>query len=136
TYVGDANNVARSLGVACGLVGASFRVTSPAGYTFDDATVDRLRAAGADPVVIDDASDAVAGADVVYTDAWYSMGQEAEKVERTEAFARWRVDESLMARTAPGAVFLHCLPAHRGEEATDGVLDGPASRIWQQAHNR
>lgn len=136
TYVGDANNVARSLGVACGLVGASFRVTSPAGYTFDDATIDRLRAAGADPLVIDDASDAAAGADVVYTDAWYSMGQEAEKVERTEAFARWSVDESLMARTAPGAVFLHCLPAHRGEEATDAVLDGPASRIWQQAHNR
>jgi ornithine carbamoyltransferase len=136
TYVGDANNVARSLGMACGLAGASFRVSSPKGYTFDDRDLARLRSVGGDPEVVDDPADAVAGADVVYTDAWYSMGQEAERVERTEAFADWQVDDALMSRAAPDAVFLHCLPAHRGDEATDAVLDGPSSRIWAQAHNR
>lgn len=136
TYVGDANNVARSLGVACGLVGAQFRISSPPGYTFDEASLDRIRNAGADPLVVDDPGDAADGAGVVYTDAWYSMGQEEEARERTEAFARWRVDAGLMARTAPGAVFLHCLPAHRGEEVTDEVLDGPSSRVWPQAQNR
>lgn len=135
-YIGDANNVARSLGVACGLVGAEFRVSSPPGYTFDEASLDRLGAAGCTPAVSGDPLDAVDGADVVYTDAWYSMGQEDERVTRTEAFARWQVDSSMMDRAAPGAVFMHCLPAHRGDEATDDVLDGPRSRIWPQAHNR
>jgi ornithine carbamoyltransferase len=136
TYVGDANNVARSLGVACGMVGAKFRVSSPPGYTFDESSLDRLRAAGAEPMVVEDPGDAVDGADAVYTDAWYSMGQEDERTERTEAFSRWRVDAALMRRTAADAVFLHCLPAHRGDEATDEVLDGERSRIWPQAHNR
>jgi ornithine carbamoyltransferase len=136
SYVGDANNVARSLGAACGLVGAHFRVSSPPGYRFDELVLDRLRASGAEPAVIDDPTEAVAGADVVYTDAWYSMGQEAERAERAEAFSPWQVNAELMAGAAPGAVFLHCLPAHRGDEATDEVLDGPSSRIWQQAQNR
>lgn len=136
TYVGDANNVARSLGVACGLVGARFTVTSPPGYTFDEASLDRLRAAGADPVVVDDPAEAVKGAQVVYTDAWYSMGQEDEREVRTRDFARWQVDTALMELAAPDAVFLHCLPAHRGDEVTDEVLDGPHSRVWQQAENR
>jgi ornithine carbamoyltransferase len=135
-YIGDANNVARSLGIACGLVGASFTVSSPPGYTFDDASIDRIRAGGGDVVVIDDPVDAVAGADAVYTDAWYSMGQEAERVVRTEAFARWQVDDALMDAASERAIFMHCLPAHRGDEATDGVLDGPRSRIWSQAKNR
>ncbi|MFZ4520013.1 MAG: ornithine carbamoyltransferase [Microthrixaceae bacterium] len=136
TYVGDANNVARSLGIGCGMLGLRFRVSSPPGYGFGPVDLDRLAAAGARPEVVEDPAAAVAGADVVYTDAWYSMGQETEQRERREAFARWRVDEALMARAADDAVFLHCLPAHRGDEATDGVLDGPASRIWPQAHNR
>ena len=136
TYVGDANNVARSLGIGCGLLGLRFRVSSPPGYGFGAVDLDRLEVAGARPEVVEDPAAAVAGADVVYTDAWYSMGQEDEQRERREAFARWRVDEALMARAADGAVFLHCLPAHRGDEATDGVLDGTASRIWPQAHNR
>ncbi len=135
-YVGDANNVARSLGIGCGLVGASFRISSPPGYTFDDTSLDRIRAAGTDVAVFDDPVDAVDGADAVYTDAWYSMGQEEEKRIRQEAFARWRVDDALMGRTSPDAVFLHCLPAHRGDEATDDVLDGARSRIWPQAANR
>jgi len=136
TYVGDANNVARSLGVACGLVGTEFRVSNPPGYDFDDVSLDRLRTAGCDVVLEPDPAQAVKGADVVYTDAWYSMGQEQEKIVRSEAFARWRVDDELMSRTSERAIFLHCLPAHRGDEATDDVLDGPRSRIWAQAYNR
>ena len=140
-YVGDANNVARSLAIGCALAGAEFRISSPAGYTFPAAELDRIATAGSSAgegaaVVLDDPAEAVAGADAVYTDAWYSMGQEAEKVTRREAFARWRVDEALMAKAGPRAVFLHCLPAHRGDEATDGVLDGPQSRIFDQAENR
>jgi ornithine carbamoyltransferase len=136
TYVGDANNVARSLGIGCGLVGASFRLSSPPGYRFDEASLDRIRASGADVEVVDDPYQAVAGADAVYTDAWYSMGQEEEQRVRREAFDRWRVDAALMAAAGERAIFLHCLPAHRGDEATDDVLDGPSSRIWAQAHNR
>ena len=135
-YVGDANNVARSLGIGCGLSGMQFRVSSPAGYGFDDPSLDRIRAAGAEVAVIDDPRVAVDGADVVYTDAWYSMGQEEEQRVRREAFARWQVGADLMALAGPDAIFLHCLPAHRGDEATDEVLDGPSSRIWAQAHNR
>jgi len=135
-YVGDANNVARSLGVACGLVGIEFRVSTPPGYGFDAASINRLGAAGTDVVLSDGPEAAVDGADVVYTDAWYSMGQEAERIERTEAFARWQVDDELMSRASERAIFLHCLPAHRGDEATDDVLDGPRSRIWPQARNR
>jgi ornithine carbamoyltransferase len=136
TYVGDANNVARSLGVACGLMGLEFRVSNPPGYDFDEASLERLRSAGCDVVLQHDPVLAVGGADVVYTDAWYSMGQEDEKVIRTAAFADWRVDDALMAHAADRAIFLHCLPAHRGDEATDSVLDGPHSRIWPQAYNR
>ncbi len=136
TYVGDANNVARSLGVACGLVGAEFRVSNPPGYDFDEDSLDRLRAAGCDVVLEPDPAQAVKGADVVYTDAWYSMGQEQEKLARTAAFDRWRVDPDLMSVASSRAIFLHCLPAHRGDEATDEVLDGPRSRIWPQARNR
>ena len=136
TYVGAANNVARSLGLACGLVGAAFRVSHPPGYGFDDATVDRLHATGGSFELVEDPQQAVRGAHVVYTDAWYSMGQEEERRVRTEAFARWQVDGALMAAAAEGAIFLHCLPAHRNDEATDEVLDGPASRIWPQAYNR
>ena len=135
-YIGDANNVARSLAIGCGLVGASFRISSPPGYRFDEVSLDRIRSGGADVSVLDDPFEAVDGAEVVYTDAWYSMGQEEEQRIRQEAFDRWRVDESLMAAAGPDAVFLHCLPAHRGDEATNGVLDGPQSRIWPQAHNR
>ena len=135
-YVGDANNVARSLGIGCGLTGVSFRISSPPGYRFDDEQLDRIRSSGGDVAVIDDPYEAVAGAQAVYTDAWYSMGQEEEQRIRREAFDRWRVDEAMMAAAGPDAVFLHCLPAHRGDEATDGVLDGPQSRIWPQAHNR
>lgn len=135
-YIGDANNVARSLGLACALVGAEFRVSSPPGYRFDPQTLERFAAAGGAVTEADDPVAAAKGANVIYTDAWYSMGQEDEKRIRTEAFEAWRVDERLMDVAADDAIFLHCLPAHRGEEATDSVLDGPQSRIWAQAQNR
>lgn len=135
-YVGDANNVARSLAMACGLVGIPFRVSSPPGYEFDATSVARLTAAGADLTVTERPEAAVAGADVIYTDAWYSMGQEGERIERTAAFGPWQVDAALMASASDRAIFLHCLPAHRGDEATDEVLDGAQSRIWNQARNR
>jgi len=135
-YIGDANNVARSLGLACGMVGAEFRVSNPPGYGFDDATIERLRSTGGTVELIEDPSAAAAGADVLYTDAWYSMGQEEEQRIRTEAFARWQIDAALLAVAGPDAIFLHCLPAHRNDEATDEVLDGPQSRIWPQAYNR
>lgn len=135
-WVGDFSNVARSLALACAMTGIAVRVASPDGYGPSDADLARVRALGGDIEVCPDAASAVAGADAVSTDAWYSMGQEAEAAARRPLFAPYRVDAALMARAAPGAVFLHCLPAHRGEEVTDEVLDGPASRVWPQAANR
>jgi ornithine carbamoyltransferase len=135
-YVGDANNVARSLALAAVMVGMKVRVASPAGYQFDEATIDRLTTLGAAPVITDRPVEAVSGADVVYTDVWTSMGQEAESEERLRAFEGFQVDERLMDAAQHGAVFLHCLPAHRGEEVSAAVVDGSRSRVWVQAANR
>jgi ornithine carbamoyltransferase len=135
-YVGDANNVARSLALGAGLAGMNFRISSPPGYGFTDADLDHVRLTGLRPKIFDRPEDAVAGADAVYTDAWTSMGQEEESEQRRRDFEGFTVDERLMGFAQAGAIFLHCLPAHRGEEATDTVLDGPGSRIWVQAANR
>jgi ornithine carbamoyltransferase len=135
-YVGDFNNVARSLTLAAALTGMRVRLGCPPGYGPDPDDLARLRAAGCDPVVTGQAVEAAAGADVVYTDVWTSMGQEAEAADRRRAFAGFTVDESVMAAAAPGAVFMHCLPAHRGEEVAAEVIDGPRSVVWQQAANR
>ena len=135
-YVGDANNVARSLGLACGLAGMSFRLASPGGYGFSAVDVDRFAAAGIEPRVFDRPEEAVDGADVIYTDTWTSMGQEQEAKQRRRDFEGFQINEPLMARAQTDAIFLHCLPAHRNEEVTDGVLDGARSRIWVQAANR
>ncbi|MCC5952364.1 MAG: ornithine carbamoyltransferase [Acidimicrobiia bacterium] len=135
-YVGDANNVARSLVLATVAVGMDVRVAAPAGYGFSEADRAVLDAAGARPLVVEDPAEAVAGVDAVYTDVWTSMGQEDEAAERRRAFAGYTVDEALMAHAGPDAIFLHCLPAHRGEEVDDPVLDGPRSRVWPQATNR
>jgi len=132
-YVGDWNNVSRSLGLALGLVGATLRIGCPPGYGPGDGDLDRLAAAGARPEVWGRPEEAVKGADAVYTDVWTSMGQEGEAEARRRAFAGWTVTPELMALAAEGAVFLHCLPAHRGEEVDAAVLDGPASRVWPQA---
>jgi len=133
-YVGDWNNVARSLGLALGLVGATIRFGCPPGFGPDEADLDHLAAAA--PTVHDRPDEAVKSADAVYTDVWTSMGQEAEAEARRRAFQGWTVTPSVMAAAAPEAVFLHCLPAHRGEEVTAAVLEGPASRVWPQAANR
>jgi ornithine carbamoyltransferase len=135
-WVGDGNNVARSLTLACGLAGIDIRLASPPDHQVDAVAVDGARAAGVTVTVTTDPAEAVAGADAVYTDVWVSMGQEAEQRQRLDAFAGYQVDEALMSRAAPGAVFLHCLPAHRGQEVSAGVIDGSASAVWQQAENR
>ncbi|HEX2043341.1 MAG TPA: ornithine carbamoyltransferase [Acidimicrobiales bacterium] len=130
-WVGDGNNVCRSLLLAGAMVGMTLRVAAPPGYEPDP---DVVRSTGA--VVTADPDQTVAGADVVSTDVWASMGQEEEAAERRVAFAGFTVDDRLMSLAGPDAVFLHCLPAHRGEEVTASVLDGPASLVWEQAANR
>ncbi len=136
TYVGDANNVARSLGLAVGKLGAEFRIASPSGYQFDPVDLDRLAASSVVPVVSDRAADVVPGSDVIYADTWTSMGQEDEHAQRLRDFEGFQVTEELVAEAGERSVFMHCLPAHRGEEATDGALDGQQSRIWVQAAHR
>jgi ornithine carbamoyltransferase len=135
-YVGDGNNVAASLAYAAALTGFELVVSSPSGYELDDDTVARARNLGGTVERVSDPHEAVRGVDAIYTDAWFSMGQESEAALRRPAFEPYRVDEALVALADPDAILLHCLPAHRGEEATDAVLDGPRSRIWRQAENR
>jgi ornithine carbamoyltransferase len=135
-WVGDFSNVARSLALASAMVGIEVRVATPEGYGPSADDLARVRALGGTIDVADTPAEAVAGVDAVSTDAWYSMGQEAEAAHRRPLFEPYRVDAALMAGAAPEAIFLHCLPAHRGEEVTDEVLDGPASRVWPQAANR
>lgn len=135
-YVGDANNVCRSLVLGAGLAGMDVRVACPPDYGFTDVDTDRIRASGLDPLVTNRVEDAVDGADFVYTDVWTSMGQEEESAQRLRAFEGFTVDSPMMGLAAPDAAFLHCLPAHRGQEATGDVVDGAQSLIWQQAENR
>ena len=135
-YVGDANNVASSLALGAGRTGMVFRIASPGGYGFGEDQLVRLQAAGAEVLGFEDPRAAVAGADAVYTDVWTSMGQEAEAERRLRDFAGFAVTPELMDAAAPHAVFLHCLPARRGEEVEAAVIDGPRSRVWQQAANR
>jgi ornithine carbamoyltransferase len=135
-YVGDGNNVARSLALAAGLLGMEVRIATPPGYAMRPEDLDRLRLAGIDPVITSNAREAVTGIDIVYTDVWTSMGQEAEAELRRRAFEGFTVDDDLLAAAGPKAAFLHCLPAHRGEEVTSSVADGGQSLIWPQAENR
>jgi ornithine carbamoyltransferase len=137
-FVGDGNNVARSLAVAAAMAGLKFVLACPAGYAFPDAFRARFAAAfpGTPLRVEHDPALAVVGADVLYTDVWASMGQEAEAEVRRAAFEPFRVDDALLGRARPDVIFLHCLPAHRGEEVTDSVLDGPRSLVIPQAANR
>jgi ornithine carbamoyltransferase len=135
-YVGDGNNVCRSLVLAAGMLGMDVAVASPPGYQPPEIDVERFRAAGIEAQITEKPDEALDGADAVYTDAWYSMGQEAEASARRPLFQPYQVNPELMAKADPGAIFLHCLPAHRGDEVVDEVLDGPQSRIWPQAQNR
>ena len=134
-YVGDANNVAFSLALGAGLAQMDFRIASPGGYAFSESDLERITMVNA-PKVFKRPEEAVDGADVVYTDTWTSMGQEDEAAQRRRDFEGFRVDDKMMEAASTRAIFLHCLPAHRNEEATDAVLDGPNSRIWVQAANR
>ncbi len=134
-YVGDGNNVCHSLMVAAAMQGMSVRVATPLGYEPSSDYVDQARLHG--PVQItDDPVEAVRGADVVYTDVWASMGQEAEAEDRARRFFPFQVNGPLFAMANPEAIFLHCLPAHRGDEVTDEVMDHPRSRVYDQAENR
>jgi ornithine carbamoyltransferase len=136
-WVGDYNNVARSLGEISALLGAHLRFGCPVGYGPDLAELERLERLGASGVTATHrASEAVAGAHAVHTDTWVSMGQEAEMGARKQDFEGFTVDTDLMALAAPEAVFMHCMPAHRGWEVSADVIDGPQSVIFQQGHNR
>ena len=135
-YVGDGNNVAASLAFASALTGIEFTVSSPAGYELDPEVVARARNLGGSVELVTDPFDAVKGADAIYTDVWTSMGQETESDIRRAAFAGYRVSEEMLGAADAEAVFLHCLPAHRGEECDAAVIDGPRSVVWEQAANR
>lgn len=137
-YVGDANNTARSLAVACGKLGAKFSIACPQGYEFDEDFLSRLNRElpNLDLQTTHDPTEAVADACGVYTDVWASMGQESQQQQRQRDFADYQINAQLMSHAPSDASFLHCLPAHRGEEVTDEVIDGPNSAVFQQAANR
>jgi ornithine carbamoyltransferase len=137
-FVGDGNNVASSLMQGAAHFGMSFTIASPPGYELNEETVDAAANIRADFKVemMHDPVAAVRDADVVYTDTWVSMGQEAETAKRVEAFKQYQVNDALLAHASPRAMVLHCLPAHRGQEITDPVADGAHSAIFQQAENR
>jgi ornithine carbamoyltransferase len=137
-FIGDGNNVARSLALGCGKLGVRFILAAPKGYGFDAAFLEAYRRAAPAGVLLDEAdpAKAVAAADVIYTDVWASMGQEGEAGERRRHFKPFQVNSALMKKAAADAIFMHCLPAHRGEEVTDEVIESPRSVVFQQAGNR
>jgi len=134
-WVGDGNNMANSWLNAAYRLGFELRIACPEGYDPDPAILERARGS-AQIMITRDPREAVEGAHVVNTDVWASMGQEEEQAQRERAFANFQVDNALMARAASDAIFLHCLPAHRGEEVAAEVIDGPRSRVWDEAENR
>ena len=137
-FIGDGNNVARSLASVCGRLGISFAIASPKGFELDEPFRMRLakECPGMDFIETNDPAAAVKGADVVYTDVWASMGQEGESQERLRSFSAFQVNSSLMAKAPAGCLVMHCLPAHRGEEIADDVLESKASIVFDQAENR
>ena len=135
-WIGDGNNMAHSWIHAAQLLGFDLKLACPAGYVPSEQIMASATQAGARVRVCDDVHEAAAGAQVVTTDVWASMGQEDEAQARREAFAGFMVDDAVMSVSAPQSVFLHCLPAHRGEEVSASVIDGPHSRVWDEAENR
>jgi ornithine carbamoyltransferase len=138
-YVGDGNNVATSLAQASLMLGVHFRIASPAGFELSADRIDTCRRVswgGATMTLMTDPFEAVVGADAVYTDVWTSMGQEGEAAARERVFGPYQVNEALMGAAGPAAHFMHCLPAHRGAEVTDAVMDSAASLVFDQAENR
>ncbi len=139
-YIGDGNNVAHSLAEACAIAGMHFAVAAPEGYTCDaqiiEAASERARQTGGSVTVTHDPVEAISDADAVYTDTWVSMGQEQEKEARLKIFMPYQVNKALYAHAKPDAVFLHCLPAYRGFEMTEDIIDGPLSVVFDEAENR
>jgi ornithine carbamoyltransferase len=135
-YIGDANNVWRSLALAAAMTGIRIRTASPDGYEPDADDLARVARLGGEVEVTSDPMEAASGADALYTDVWTSMGQEDEQELRRKAFAGFTIDDDMVRCAAADAVVLHCLPAHRGEEITASVLEGPRSVVWRQAANR
>lgn len=139
TYVGDGNNMANSLLLGCALAGMHVRIAAPQGFEPDAAIVEKARAIAGDQsevVITPDPELAAKGAQVLYTDVWASMGQESEAESRTPVFQPYQINDLLLGLADPEAIVLHCLPAHRGEEITDAVLEGSQSRVWDEAENR
>jgi ornithine carbamoyltransferase len=139
TYVGDGNNVANSLMLGCALAGMNVRVAFPDGYEPDAGVVEQAKAIAqnqTEVILTNDPEIAVKGAQVLYTDVWASMGQEAEADNRLPIFQPYQISEQLLSLADPEAIVLHCLPAHRGEEITEEVIEGSQSRVWDQAENR
>jgi ornithine carbamoyltransferase len=135
-FIGDGNNVARSLAYGCALVGATCTIASPEGFALSDDDVATTRALGGEVDRCETAAEAATGADVLYTDVWISMGEEPGAVAKRQAFKGFTIDDALLKRASREAIVLHCLPAHRGEEISAAVIDGPRSYVWQQAENR
>ncbi|MGH2393293.1 MAG: ornithine carbamoyltransferase [Candidatus Limnocylindria bacterium] len=135
-WIGDGNNVCHSVMLLGALLGSDVAVACPRGYEPDRGVQARVRSLGGQLAITADPREAATGADVLYTDTWISMGQEAEREQRREVFSRYQVNDTLVGFAKPTALVMHCLPAHRGEEITDAVLDGPHSIVLDQAENR
>ena len=135
-WVGDGNNVARSFAVGCAMLDIDLTVATPDGYGLPGSVLDRAEAYGRAPIVTTDPEAAVTGADVVYTDVWVSMGQESDRAEKLTAFEGFQVNEALLAHAREDVTVMHCLPAHRGEEISDAVLESDRALVWTQAENR
>ena len=136
TYLGDGNNVCHSLLLLGAMLGTRLTVGCPPGYEPDPRVLEKVRRLGGQVTLTSDAREATTDADVIYTDVWTSMGQEGERELRLEAFQRYQVNDVVMRFARPRALVMHCLPAHRGEEITDAVMDGPASVVFDEAENR
>ena len=135
-WVGDGNNVARSFVVGAAMCGIDVTVATPEGYDLGDDVIERAGTYGDEPTIVADPTDAVSMADVIYTDVWVSMGQEAEREEKLAAFDGFQINSDLLEHAPKNASVMHCLPAHRGEEITDEVLESDRALVWEQAENR
>ena len=135
-WIGDGNNVCNSLILASAILRMEITVASPPGYGPKAEILEEARALGGSPRVVEEPEEAAGGADVLVTDTWFSMGDEAEEAERLRVFGRYQINSQLMDLAGDGAIALHCLPAHRGQEITDEVMDGPRSRVFDEAENR
>ncbi|UOQ84241.1 ornithine carbamoyltransferase [Gracilibacillus salinarum] len=137
-YIGDGNNMAHSLMIGCAKMGLDVAIAAPKDYQPKKEIIELAKsfADGSEVIVTENAAEAVKDADVIYSDVWASMGQEAEQIEREKAFAEYQVNSTLFAHAKSDAIFMHCLPAHRGEEVTADIIDGPQSVVFQEAENR